>query len=1059
MRRTFLGRLVLPVGRLVLTIVFLFSHFLIISSFAQTMTGRVVDENSEALPGATVRLVRIKPKHEDVTTTVTDGDGRFKLLVQEPDLFVTVNCVGFQGNTVRAVAGKDVLMRMTPNVRELKETVVTGYFSKAKNSFTGAAVQVSGDELRTVNATSLLDGLKVFDPSFQMVDTRGMFGSDPNHVPDQIEIRGQNTMPDISQSSLQSQPSLPIFILDGFEVSVQKIYDLDVNRVRSITLLKDASASAIYGSRAANGVVVIETRSPEAGKLQVSYTMNGGVEVPDLSSYNLMDAAEALEFQRLAGVFDAYHPGEDPGVNLNSYNAVRRAVLGGQDTYWLSKPLQVGLRHKHTLMVDGSVRTSQQPTAAGGGQQPTMRFSVNLGYGSQQGVMIGSDRKTYEAGTKLMFQSGRFYVTNDLQFSMVGSKESPYGNFSAYTSALPYYKETDADGQYYRMLTIQNLAPAGMKLGVTAAQQSPVYEAKYLSSYATGENLSITDNLSLNLQVLHDIRVKGNFTFSYDYGRTDAYVSPGSFAYINGNNDGATTPDVLYKRGRYDVGNSSGLTYNGNLVVSFSHTYDKWDVQSILGGELRQTRVETDGYVVTGFLGDAQDYLSYAVQYQQYGRPSGTESTVRSAGVFCNQNWAYDNRYLCDLTCRLDGSSLYGRSQQSSPYWSVGLRWNAHNERFLHGSNAIGKLAIRASIGTTGNQGYSRNQAANMYSYMSQVYGGYFGALITTLGNPDLKGQRTFNRNVGIEGTLLNQKLNFEVDYYYNTTKGNLTSLTVAPSTGFDSYKANMGDLTNEGVDFSLSYTPIRSRDMLLSFTLNGAANRNRIRRISDALQRYNDMVSQLAQDDTDGSYPTVFLFKEGESMNTIYAVRSLGIDPGTGREIYLNRNGQTTYEWNAKDQVPVGVNEPTLQGYAGVNLRWHGWEVGTHLNYSFGADKYNYTLHQKIENVSYMQNNDRRALTERWQQPGDVARYKAITDNSATKATSRFVQRERRLSMTSLRLSYTVPAERLRGKWLSMLRLSLTANELFYVSTIRQERGLSYPFARSVTCSAQVNF
>lgn len=1027
---------------------------------AQEMTGRVVDENGEALPGATVRLVRMKPRHEDVTVVVTDADGRFRLKVTEPELFVTANCVGFQGNTIRAVAGKQVLLKMKPNTHELKEAVVTGYFSKAKNSFTGTAVQVSGDELRTVNSTSLLDGLKVFDPSFQMIDTRGMFGSDPNHVPDQIEIRGQSTMPDISQSNLQSQPSLPIFILDGFEVSVQKIYDLDVNRVHSITLLKDASASAIYGSRAANGVVVIETRSPEAGKLQVSYILNGGMEMPDLSSYNLMNAAEALEFQRLAGVFDARRPGEDPGTNLNSYNAIRRAVLGGVDTYWLSKPLQVGFRHKHTLMVDGSVG-SPSPSADGNiiSRRPVMRFSVNLGYGKQQGVMIGSDRQTYEAGTKLMFQSGRFYVTNDLQFSMVNSTESPYGNFSAYTSALPYYRETDADGNYYRMLTVANMAPAGMSLGVSALQQSPVYEAKYLNSYATGDNLSISDNLSLNLQVLHDIRVKGSFSFTYDYGRTDAYVSPGSFTYINGNNDAATTTDVLLKRGRYDVGNTSGLSYNGNLVVSFSHTYDKWDVQTILGGELRQSRTETDGYVVTGFLGDAQDYLSYAAQYQQYGRPSGTESTVRSAGVFCNQNWAYDNRYLCDLTGRIDGSSLYGRKQQSAPYWSVGLRWNAHNERFLHGNNRVSKLALRANIGTTGNQSYSRNQAANMYSYLSQVYGGYFGALITTLGNPELKGQRTFNRNIGIEGTLFNRRFSFEANYYYNTTKGSLTSLTVAPSLGFDSYKANMGDLTNQGIDFNLSYTPLRTRDMLLSLTLNGAANRNRIRKISDALQRYNDMVNQLAQDDTNGDYPTVFLFKEGESMNTIYAVRSLGIDPGTGKEIYLDRNGQTTYTWNAQDQVPVGVNEPTLQGYIGVNFRWRGWEAGTHLNYSFGADKYNYTLHQKIENVSYMQNNDRRALTERWQQPGDVARYKAITDNSATRSTSRFVQQERRLSMTSLRLSYTVPAERLRDKWLSMLRLSLTANELFYVSTIRQERGLSYPFARSMTFSAQVNF
>ena len=458
---------------------------------------------------------------------------------------------------------------------------------------------------------------------------------------------------------------------------------------------------------------------------------------------------------------------------------------------------------------------------------------------------------------------------------------------------------------------------------------------------------------------------------------------------------------------------------------------------------------------MTGFLGNSQDYISYAVQYEKYGRITGGKSKVRTAGIFCNQNYSYDNRYLCDLTIRMDGSSLYGDHQQTTPYWSAGLRWNVHNERFFAGSSVVSKLALRANVGTTGNQNYNRNQASNQYNYLTKVYGGYFGAIITTLGNPDLKGQTTYNRTIGLEASLWKNRLNLEFNYYNNKTKGNLTSITVAPSLGFDTYKANMGDLRNEGFDFNISYSPVRTRDLLVNVTLNGTRNHNTILKISDALQRYNDMVNANGS----GSTTPVFLFKEGESMNTIYAVRSLGIDPGTGKELYIDRNGNTTYTWNAQDQVPVGVNEPTLNGYAGLNIRYKSWEIGTHLNYSFGADKYNYTLHQKIENVNYMTNNDRRALTERWQKPGDVALYKAITDNSATKATSRFVQHEKRLSMTSLRLAYNMDSDRLRGSWISMLRLSITANDLFYTSTIRQERGLSYPFTRSVTFNVQVNF
>ena len=202
-----------------------------------------------------------------------------------------------------------------------------------------------------------------------------------------------------------------------------------------------------------------------------------------------------------------------------------------------------------------------------------------------------------------------------------------------------------------------------------------------------------------------------------------------------------------------------------------------------------------------------------------------------------------------------------------------------------------------------------------------------------------------------------------------------------------------------------------------------------------------------------------VFLFEEGQSMNTIYAVRSLGIDPGTGKEMFLTKNGERTFEWSSDDQVPVGCKEAILEGYIGFNLKYKAWDLGTTFNYSTGADMYNYTLHEKIEGVNTMYNNDRRALTERWKKPGDVARYKSIKDTSPTRSTSRFVQKEHRISLTSLRLSYTLPTEKLNQKFISMLRLSATMNDLFYVSSIKQERGLSYPFARTINFSAQINF
>ncbi len=1004
--------------------------------------GVVVDENRIPVVGVVVQCGK--------KATVTDAEGRFEITRDAGDRTLTISFIGYRKENV--VIGKKnfFAIQLVADVNELEDVIVTGYAPKAKNSFTGTAVQVKGEELRMINNSSFFDALKVFDPSFQTVDTRGMFGSDPNHVPSQIEIRGQNSFPDISESSLKTETSLPVFILDGFEVNVEKIYDLDMNRIQSVTILKDASASAIYGSRAANGVVVIESKSPEAGKLQVSYSLIAGMQIPDLTSYNLMNASEVLEFQQSAGVFDAYDVGQDPGTRLNSYNVIKKEIMSGTDTYWLSKPLRVGFQHKHSLIIDGSVNNDTKEKESG-----SVRYSVNLAFGQNNGVMKGSDRTTYEAGTKLIYNSKKLYVTNDLQFGMVNSSESPYGSFSNYTQALPYHREKDENGDYYRYLSLANVAPKDMILGILAQQRSPMYEAKYLNSFSTKENYNISNRTAINWEVFSDLRIRANFAVNYDVNRTDAFISPLSYNYTNTNDNSSTSPGVLYSRGKYTLNNSNSLGYDGNIVVSYSHSFGAHDLQAILGGEVSQDDYDSDSYSLTGFLGDAHDYLSYGIQYELYGRPSGSENLVRTAGAFTNINYSYGNRYLVDVTGRIDGSSVYGKNQQTAPFWSVGIRWNVHNEKFLKGNDAVQKLALRANIGTTGNQNYTKSQATSLYTFLTSVYGGYFGALITTLGNPDLKGQVTFNRNIGIETTMFKNKLNFDFNYYYNTTEGNLTDISIAPSIGFDSFKTNMGNLTNQGAEFSISYVPIRTRNTMLNFTLNGAHNSNKITKISDTLRKYNEQIGAEAE----SGAANVFLFKEGESMNTIYAVRSLGIDPGTGKEVFLTKDGHKTYTWNSADQVPVGVNEPILQGYIGANFRHKAWELGATFNYSFGADKYNYTLHEKIENVDYMVNNDRRALTERWKQPGDIARYKAVNDNSVTRSTSRFVQRERLLSLTSVRVSYTLPKEILKGKSLSMLKLALTCNEIFYCSTIKQERGLAYPFARSVNFSAYINF
>ncbi|MCC8174285.1 MAG: TonB-dependent receptor plug domain-containing protein [Odoribacter sp.] len=331
------------------------------------ISGYVYDEKGEPVVGAFI----ISMENTSIGTT-TDENGFFRFRVPSANNQIQVSIIGFKKQLISINGKSEFKINLQSDVEELGEFVVMGYFSKAKNSFTGTDVYVEGDELRTVNNTSFFDALKVFDPSFQIVDTRELNGANPNFIPDQISIRGENSFPEISESELQTNVSLPIFLLDGFEVNVQKVYDLDMNRIESVTILKDASASAIYGSRAANGVIVIETKLPEAGVLKVSYTLNGTFQIPDLSSYNLMNASEVLEFQRLAGQFVPSTDITNPGSYQNTYNLIKKEVMAGVDNDWLKKPLRTGFQHRHTIMVEGSVKPQDVY------KESNMRYAVNL---------------------------------------------------------------------------------------------------------------------------------------------------------------------------------------------------------------------------------------------------------------------------------------------------------------------------------------------------------------------------------------------------------------------------------------------------------------------------------------------------------------------------------------------------------------------------------------------------------------------------------------------------------------------------------------------------------
>ena len=648
------------------------------------------------------------------------------------------------------------------------------------------------------------------------------------------------------------------------------------------------------------------------------------------------------------------------------------------------------------------------------------------------------------------------------------TKDSPYGNFSTYTQLLPIFRIKDSNGDYFPTLSANNIPLyenfpwTGIGSDVLGSQINPLYEANNLNNFSRGNNLSLTYQLGANWEIVKDLRLRASFTYDRMESMTEKYVSPFSSAITDGLENNSV--EQLYRRGSYDKQNTTTSKYYGMVNLSYLKSFGRHTVQAVLGGEIKEDNAESDSYSVTGFLNNSQTYPSDGAQYPLSGRPTGSSSIVRTAGAFATVNYSFDNRYMLDGSYRVDGSSNFASKQRVSSFWAVGVRWNLMNEKFMN-RKIFDNLALKANIGTTGNSNFVLSQILNMYKYLT-MYDGITGAELMSLANPDLKWQTTLKRNIGVELGFLQNRINLEFNYYSNTTDNNITRVDILPSTGFSSYTANQGDVSNKGFDFNLSVTPVRTKEWQLNLFVNGQHNRNKLTNLSEALKDYNKQIMEQQTTTDKTKIENVFLFEEGKSLTAIYAVPSAGIDPGTGQEIFITKDGKRTFTWNSADQVVVGDTEPDLRGYFGVNLSYKRWSLNTSFEYSFGGEMYNQTLVDRIENTSMNNsvnrvayNMDRRALYDRWSEPGQSAKYRGINVSGKTYASSRFVQKNNYLRMNSIRIMYNLNSLDKRLLGMSMLRIALSANDLFYSSTIRQERGLSYPFARTFTLSLQANF
>ena len=444
--------------------------------------GKVTDKWKNPLPGVTVRVKDV------LLGGATDKDGKYVIVVPgkitKPVLLFSF--VGMTSKEVPYLGNSEINVTLEEEQAKINEVVVTGMFNRRVESFTGSATTFKQEDILRVGNQNLIKSLKNLDPAFQIIENLE-YGSDPNRMPT-VQLRGQTSFPNL-QGEYENNPNQPLFILDGFETTLEKVYDLDMNRVASVTLLKDAAAKAIYGSKAGNGVVVIETIRPKSGELRVYYSGDFGIEAPDLTGYDLMNAEEKLAYEVQIGM---YGPSRGLITAYDSYKKVYDDVVRGVDTYWLSKPLRTGFSNKHSVTLEGG--------------DERMRYQFGLYYNNVAGVMKKSDRSTLNVNTTLSYSYRNLLFRNTIEFSRNWSKNSPYGSFSEYTSLNPYWAPYDEDGNLIKEFTVHK--GQSDESIYEYHYYNPLYNATLNTKDKSGYT-EVQDNFSADWRIDKALRVVG----------------------------------------------------------------------------------------------------------------------------------------------------------------------------------------------------------------------------------------------------------------------------------------------------------------------------------------------------------------------------------------------------------------------------------------------------------------------------------------------------------------------------------------------------------------------
>lgn len=991
-----------------------------------SVSGVIVDANTqETIVGASVQVKGA------TTGTVTDIDGKFTMTVDQLPVTLVVTYVGYQKKEVKVSSmGAQPVIQLSEDTQMMEEVIVTGYGTFKKSAYAGSAANVKADKIADVPTVSFQDMLQGNATGVQFSASSGQPGASSH-----VNIRGMGSI---------NASNTPLYVIDGVPVMSGSINSLDsdagldvmstinTNDIASITVIKDAAAASLYGSRAANGVIIITTKKGQQGKAKVSLQADWGFSDFAMEYRPVMNGQQRRDY-----IYDGLYAGQ---IRKGKSEEDAKAYADENIDDYAPVPWCGFVDWDDVLFKKGS---HQQYEASVSGGAEKFKYYSSIAYLKQDGITQRSGLERLTGRLNVDYKAtDKFTLGANVLFSSVN--QDVYGEGFTYTS--PFYSSrsavTPSDPVYNEDGTWNR---AFIRIG----DRNPALANEYDSQR---EYVTRTFNTIYGqYEFIKDLKFKS--TFSYDYLTTKGkdWADPRT---SNGDDINGGMSKKFYERRKMVWGNQ--LSYAKTLA-------EVHHLDGLLGYEIDdQYRDYLSGYA-TNFATPDKNDIANGKKTESVG---GSNTRTRMVSYIGRVNYDYDNKYFLGASYRVDGSSRLERSHRWGNFWSVSGAWRIIEEDFMKPTNNwLTDLKLRASYGVNG------TLPSDYYGYMalSSLSDGYNeqpAILISQLANANLKWETNYNLNLGLDFALFD-RVNVTLEYYLRNTKNLLMDSPVSMTTGFSSYLMNVGQLRNQGVELEINSTNIKTKNFEWKTTFNLSHNTNK--------------VVNLDGDQTEIISGTQ-IHKIGHSYRTFYMIEFAGINPENGNpQFYTNdllEDGTYSKEitedaTKAKSIMLDKHAEPNITGGLYNSFRYKWFDLSFLFNYQFGGYSYD-TWAQKTEHGGYdLEANIPTYYADSWKNPGDITKYECFYEKSSSVAMHK-ITNSRRLHSTdylrlkTLTLGFTLPKQWLSSMGLGSARLYMSANNLwtwaawdYYdpESVVNGSATQGTPPLKTVTFGLNVNF